>query len=341
MARNALLLFIGLVGPSILSGCAAPGAGPAAPAPGGSRVDPQGQGRLEQRAVDLLIRAADSDIDVVRANAIEALVNVAPDRAADAIRAGIDSPSPLVRFAGCVAALDTREKSAARRLQARLTDTDERVRLAASAASFRLGNRNSARLLLKTLREHQDENLRSDAAFLLGRLEDKGAIQHLKLAARREQSSKALAHIHAALAALGDRDGKDALVRSVVENNPIARLVALQALSERGDEFARDALLARLRQEGDYLQVRLLAARALGRIGNRDGYALASASLAFRGEDENETMRVRSLAALALGAIGDTAALPALQRLAEAEADARTQVAAAYAIVQISQPRFR
>lgn len=339
MTRMAFRAAFALTCLALPAGCTATG-GLGRP-PGPTHVDPQNEGRLEQRAIDLLLRAADSDIDVVRANAIEALVHVAPDRAADAIRSAIDSPSPLVRFAGCVAALDTREKSAARRVQAHLSDPDERVRLAAAAAAYRLGTRNAARILLKTLREHQDENMRSDAAFLLGRLEEKGAIQHLKIAARREQSSKALAHIHAALAALGDRDGKDALIRSVIENNPISRLIALQALGERGDEFARDALRARLREEGDYVQVRLLAARALGRIGTRDGYALALASLAFRGEDENETMRVKSLAALALGSIGDSDALPALEHLAETDTDVRIQVAAAYAIAQISQPRFR
>ena len=102
---------------------------------------------------------------------------------------------------------------------------------------------------------------------------------------------------------------------------------------EVGDRSTRKALEYRLFSKADYLQTRLLAARgASASSAATKSYALALESLRFQNSDANEKMRVRANAALALGAIGDPRALPALETLAETDTDARTQVAASYAI---------
>ena len=83
------------------------------------------------------------------------------------------------------------------------------------------------------------------------------------------------------------------------------------------------------------IETRLLAARGLGELGDKRGYDLAVKSLRHSGKEKVDTMRVRSLAAWALGAIGDRKALPALQKLAGDQSDARMQVAACTAICRI------
>ncbi|MBL8880095.1 MAG: hypothetical protein JNG88_13335, partial [Phycisphaerales bacterium] len=58
---------------------------------------------LERRAFGLLERAAVGEIDVVRCNAIEALVDVRGARAVAVFRTALKSKAAMVRFAGLVA----------------------------------------------------------------------------------------------------------------------------------------------------------------------------------------------------------------------------------------------
>jgi len=312
----------------LLAGCLNPAGGMSA----------REQAQLEHRALDLLFRATQSEQDIVRANAIEALVNVAPQAALGYFRAAVDDQSELVRFNGCIAAGEVRDQAAQEAIRRRLSDPAPRVRLAAAAAACRLGDTNAARTLVSTLNDHPDEFLRADAAFLIGKVGEPAAIARLQWAARREKSTKVLVHIYAALARLEERTAIHRLI-NYAQGDTASRIVALQSMCELNDERASDALLYRLNDARDYLVPRLIAARALGRLGSNAGYKLAAESLHHAAADLNETMSVRVNAALALGAIGDRRALPLLKSLAEAENDPRTQVAACYAICQITARR--
>lgn len=293
------------------------------------------QRELWGRARDLLIRAIQSDDEFVRANAIEALVDVAPEDGRAYFYTSLDAASPLVRFAACIAIGEIADPASLAAVRPALEDPHPRVRLAAAFAAYRCGEPRHARTLVDALNDHPDESMRADAAFLVGKLGETKAVKRLRFAAQREKSSKVLMHIYAAAAALGDSGARDELLRGALGAEPTARLLALQGLVEAADARSEEALLIRVREEGDYLTTRLVAARALGGIGNTYGYDLALRSLKGNEQSEVDTMRVRSAAALALGAIGDPRALPALRRLAERENDPRTQVAACYAICRI------
>ncbi|MFQ5805512.1 MAG: HEAT repeat domain-containing protein [Phycisphaerae bacterium] len=298
------------------------------------QLTPQQQAQLEHRAMALLVRAAQSDLNVARANAIEALVDVAPDENLPVFRAAVTSESTLVRYAGCVALGEVRDSASLRAFRRLLEDPDARIRLAAAFAACRCGETNPRRVLVQTLNDHPDEKLRADAAYLIGKLGEPQAAKRLRLARGREKSNHVLLHILTALAMLGDEDARDALIY-YTQSDTNSRLVALQALVELAPPRARTALLRLLNEESYYLQARLIAARALGKLGVDAGYDLAIKTLIRTADDENETMQIRVNAALALGAIGRPRALPALRRLAETEDDPRTQVATCYAICQI------
>jgi HEAT repeat protein len=324
-ARLGTLLALGLAA----VGCANPGA----------RMDRAAVDRLERRSLDLLLRAAESNLDVVAAHAMEALVDVAPREGQPASRAGLRSESPLVRFAACVATGRTRDGASLAAVNAlRRTDADPRVRLGASYAAARLGESAAGRLLVDTLNDHPGDLMRADAAYLVGRLDEVRAVPWLERAARLEKSHRALVHIYAALAMLGKETAIDSLAAlSRLDNE--SRVVAVQSLAELRHPRAREALLYRLKAEPEFLETRLIAARGLGALGSREGYDLAKQHLFDTyndSDDAHRTHRIRALGALALGAVGDPAALPLLQRLAETETDERTQVAACYAIVQIT-----
>lgn len=308
-------------------GAARPGAGPAG---GGGGAQPE----LARRAMDLLERAAESELDVVRCNAIEALVQVAPQRGQPYFRAALKANEGMVRFAGCIAVGDVKDTAAREGVQRCLQDNEMRVRLGAAYAAYRLGDAGAAQLLVNMLSDSPDENLRSDAAYLIGRLKEQRAIKRLETAVK-DKSNKVSIHALIALAMLGQREAVDRLI-DYAQGDTVSRVLALQGLCELADERARDALLYRMSENEDYLEVRLVAARGLGRLKSNAGYALAMQNTSYSAQDATDQMRIRSLAALALGSIGDARALPALRKLAESQDDARVQVAAAFAICQIS-----
>ncbi|MBW7905594.1 MAG: HEAT repeat domain-containing protein [Phycisphaerae bacterium] len=295
--------------------------------------------QLSVRALDLLLRAARSDIDIVRCNAMEALVELAPRPALAEFRAAAQAQEPPVRFAAFVALGKVRDAGAAALIDLGLRDPEPRVRLAAAFAAARLGGQNAAGVLVSALNEDRNVYHRADAAFLLGELGEPKAIPWLERAARLEDSHRVKVHIYAALAALGDRSAVGALL-AFLRVDTESRLIALQSLARLGHPDARDTLLYELMDANEFLESRLIAARGLGVLGSRAGYALAAGNVhaTFKDQqDVNRTFRIRSLSALALGDIGDGEALPLLHWLAANDTDERTQVAAAYAICKITR----
>jgi HEAT repeat protein len=188
------------------------------------------------------------------------------------------------------------------------------------------------------MNESRDIFMRCNAAFLIGELGEKKAIPWLSRAARLDESYRVRVHVYAAMARLGDKDALDGLL-ACLRIDTESRLIALQSLVRIGNAAAQDALMYELSNPVEFLETRLIAARALGVLGSSAGYALASenARASFKdNQDPNRTFRIRSLAALALGDIGDPQALPLLYELAARETDERVQVAAAYAICKLS-----
>lgn len=334
-----------------VAGCAAPGAGPPSraappkphvnPAAFGEPLSPLELGRLRQRALDFIARAARSEIDIVACNALEALVDLDPDGGGQHYRAALGSESALVRWAGCLSVGDTCDRDALDRVERCLRDPDPRVRLGAAYAAYRCGDKSHGWTLVETLRTGKDVNLRRDAALLIGRLRESGAQRVLRAIADDRTSDALLAvHVIAALALLGDARAVEELCQ-FAQGSPPVRAVALQAMVELASPATRDALRYRLQlpEPDEYLEHRLIAARALGRLGDKQGFDLAMASLlnppAAPSDDPSATMRVLTTAALALGDIGDVRAVNPLRELAGNAGDPRVQVAACAAICRL------
>lgn len=316
----------------LLAGCQAPGTQTAA-ASGGGMSAPQ-RVPLKRRARDLLERAARGGDGVARANAIEALAKLAPEDSLSIFREAVASNNLVVRYAGCLALGDARDTSSLTVLRSLRNSREDRLRMAAAYATYRCGDAGAAEILVDILNSHPNEQLRADAAFLIGKLGEPRAAQRLKLAQRREKSHLVLLHIVAALAMLGDGDSVDALIY-YTQSDMTSRLIALQTLADLAPARARGALRRVLGDKELYLQARLIAARGLGELHDASGYQLALDSLSHKAKEPPETMQIRVNAALALGAIGKSGVLRGLERLAETETNQQTQVAACYAICRI------
>ncbi|MBK8914536.1 MAG: HEAT repeat domain-containing protein [Phycisphaerales bacterium] len=308
-------------------GCAG-GTGSATPLP------PPDAAALRTRALDLLLRAATTGAAETRCNAMEALARVAPRAGAEAIRQNLRHDAAIVRYAACVAIGDARITAALDDVLRLLRDREPRVVLGAAFAAYRCGEARQAEVLVKTLAQGTDEGLRADAALLIGRLGEKSAVRRLRFTVSTDRSTRVIITAYGALAALGESDAVDRLIE-YAQGAAETRVLALLALADNPAERARDTLLYRMRQRGEYIQARLLAARALGRLGSKEGLNLAMQAATQTGRDEIETYYIRSLAAHALGAIGDPRALGTLRNLA-AIPDDGVQVAACYAILLIA-----
>lgn len=335
--RLAIAAALGLLG---LGGCATPAGQTAAP-----RMSRPEQVVLHNRALELLLRAAESDLDIVTCNALEALVEVAPREGLPAFQRAVLAESPVVRFAGFIALGTVRDCDSWDAMRAGLADPNTPVRLAAAFAAYRCGREGAARVLTQALANGPDEAMRAEAATLIGRLGEPRARKWLQAALQmpgNAKSNRVALALYGALARLGD---EDAIRRLVLysRGNTAERVESLLILTTLDlHEVREDLLFALAGPEEEYLEARLLAARGLGRLGFKDGYDLAARMLTYTDPNTNptpdnpsRTFAVRSLAIHALAEIRDRRALPALAEVAADQSDPRLQVAASYAICRI------
>jgi HEAT repeat protein len=308
-------------------------------------MPPAEQRELRARALNLLVTAAESELDDISCNAIEALARVAPREGLPSFRKAAKSDSWLVRYAGFAALGEARDAESVPRLRASVQDANPRVRLAVAFALCRCGQTAYAKTLVRTLTDVEDERLRADAATFIGKLEEPQAVKALRAALRypaNEKSKRVTIYINAALAALGDK----AALRDLINDShggTEPRLIALLALADLGNSEARDTLRYRLGPIEQYPEARLIAARGLARLGSNEGFEYAMQMLSFvdtrpnpTEDDPDRTYPVRSMAIHALAEMRDARALPALRTIA-AGSNAALQVAAAYAICRITE----
>jgi HEAT repeat protein len=173
---------------------------------------------------------------------------------------------------------------------------------------------------------------------VLGELGESGAIPLLRRAIYDEDVTLQAVE---AMAKLGDDRAYQQLTIFTHDFRGDRRIIALNALGALRDPKGLKAIELQF-TEASMIEVRLAAARALGRFGRKDGLRIALQQLDFKSPSSregdpaaNQVMRIRSMAALALGSIGDPAALPKLRARLDAQDDPRVQVAAAKAILEI------
>lgn len=315
-------------------GCVAP-----APTDGGL-----GLIETRQRAVEYLRRAIEYKPNpVIRAAAIEGFQISGCEDGLPWIRSALLDEHAGARFAACVALGMARDETARSALSDRVEDQDPSVRVAAMFALHRLGDTTHTGRISGYLLKHPDDRVRRNAAFVLGRFEEEGAIKMLARAMKDKDVGTQNMALEG-MARLGNRQAKEQLVFTANSGVGSEEVFAIGALSVLEDPRYEDMFRSKtLDEEALHLETRLAAARALAMQGHDDGYGLALRSLRFNrptvhdspDTPEGQILRVRQLAAAALGAMEKTSALPELVRMMESNGDARLQVSAATAVLQI------
>jgi HEAT repeat protein len=307
------------------------------------QLAPHEMSDFRAEALALLLSEAHGDDPSRRMNAIEALSEIDSPKARRVIEANIDNGYAGVSFAALMAVGQMRDTTALEQARLRSEDTDPNVRIAALFALHRLGDQRRTSELSQYLLSHKDPRVRANAAVAIGRMEQPQSIKLLRTALRREKKDAVTMQILESLAMLGDAHGVERLKLYGYSAVPDQSALALMCLANAKNSEADDLFRFRL-SVADHPEIKLQAARGLGRLGYQDGYDLASRHLYFnspknRGPSdppELQISRVRQLAALALEDIRDPQALAPLKETFYAEnQDAATRLAIARAAVKL------
>ena len=285
---------------------------PPAPVPKASArpLDPA----LRQSAEAEIASAFNAADPVLRANALEAGQRVNSAAAAERTGRGLTDGNPVVRFAAAMAAGASGDRRNYARLLELAKDPAPTVRVGALYALHKLGDHRQSHDFEKLIQD-RDARVRANTVMALGLLGEPSAMKLL----------------------------------SVTETDPIpaVRLQTTEAMYRLGSEVAADRLMVCLlalaqgrsptdkvykilqgNLTGDYVEVTLAAARAMGIIGSDEGMGVALAAV------PSKAPRQRAMAALALGAIGRADAQPQLAKLLK-DADPNVRLAAATAVLQL------
>lgn len=330
LARWLGMVMAGLMAPALFSACG----GPTGAAPMSLRSD------LESASLQTLTAALTDANPVVQVRAIEAMQQVAPQRAMATIHELLFSKIAPVRFAALMAVGALKHAGSRQRVASLLTDPDAHVQVAALFALHRLGDTSRSGQLASMLRTHANPAVRANAALAFGRLGDPRAVQPLQQALRDKDESVQLQAMES-LVLLGDKKAVGRLGFIAMSSTGQKMVFALLALRSSRRAEARDVFMEKFLNDR-YDEVRLAAAAGLGRCGDARGLPFAIERLqrfSPRSSDVDppavQAARVKTLAALAIGECGKTSALPALEQALKSETDLSVRVAVARAALAI------
>lgn len=273
---------------------------------------------IERQAVRFLLTESDDPSPLHRMHAIEALQDGAPVSGRARIRAALRDPVPPVRFAALMASGTLRDRESIEAFRVAAEDNDRSVRVGGLFALHRVGDTRRTGEMASLLLRDPDPQVRGNTALAIGKL---GEPKSIKLLTQGLKDTNELVRLQVmqSMVMLGDAKAtRDLLFYGHSGVGP-KMVEALMTLGTARASIAAELFEYRLK-EGPYDEVRLAAARGLGRLGRDDGLPLASRMLAFKSDGsgpkadppEQQEARIRTLAAAALEAIGDRGSLGAL-----------------------------
>lgn len=279
---------------------------------------------LQTRAAREIELAAQSGEPALRAQAMEAIALGLGERGSDRVIAAIDDPSARVRFAACLAAGQLELRSAHAALLKRADDANPHVRVAALYGLHRVGDRRRSQEIVGYT-QHIDERVRAGAAMVLGLLGEGSAVKVLR-PMQSDVSPQVRLQTAESLWRLGQEDAFETLAQFAESAFVDDQMFAILAMAGPKQPSAYGQIEAKLSTE--YVEINLVAARAIGILGWDRGYIVAQQAA------ESRDLRQRIMAAMALGAIGRSDSQTTLGKLLN-DPSPMVRLAAATGLLQV------
>lgn len=336
----------------VSAGASSPNTSPTGRVPAATSVDPNDPAavaRVREQALQLLVSAVRQGQPEERVNALEGLMAV-PSRLTPLLRDALVDASPAVRItaATLIGRLRLTEfRDAVRPLLADASESTAAREMVVASAVYALARLNvpvDLSPLGRLVKESADARVRAQAAVYLGMLGNPSAIPVLRDAARTPMPRAEAAtvrlmqlQIAQALVMLGDADAIHELRAALYpssESDLEAAALSAQILGELQDRNSTNQLIIltawNQRETGRLpAEVRLAAATALAKIGNRRGSFIADEYVA------SPDSRVRAQAAMLYGETRQQANLARLAAMMS-DPDRRVQIAAASGLLKIT-----
>jgi len=211
-----------------------------------------------------------------------------------------------VRFLAAMAIGDLDYQPAKKDIAKLLNDDDKNVQMAAAYAAEKLRILNNSIEQFSVAIKSDDQTVRANAAFLLGKLGNKEALKMLHWA-RNDDGSDDKTRFQAtqSIARLGDENIYPKLWTMLLSTYNDVRVMGIEAMGALGNDEARNALVTMLGDE--MLEVRLAAAEQLGMLGETTGELevldVYQKNL-FSGMDQLQQERAKARIAMAIAQIG-------------------------------------
>jgi len=293
----------------------------------------------EAEAFQIIQNSLSDTNPLAKVNAIEVIATTGQVKFMPQVQRLLQDEFTPVRFAAALAVGDLKyspaKNSISRLLDKKnIKDEDVNVIIAASYAMGRLGATEYFEVIRKALNSN-DQTVKSNAAFLLGKTGDKSSLDLLKSAQEdKNTSDKVRFQILEARARLGDEEVLQKLWAIVYSAFADDRILGIRAIGLLGTSKARDILVTKL--DDNVLEVRLTTAQQLGkfndRIGETEVLDVFDKNLTI-GLDKEASERANVLTALAIGQICSPALEKNLPQLLKNESKF-VRIAAAKAVFQ-------
>ncbi len=294
----------------------------------------RGSSELEIQAAKIILQGLSSSYPQVRTNAIEIAAGTGKQQFMPEIQRLTKDGIVPVRFTAAVAIGESKYSPARNDVAQLLKDDDENVRLAADYALAMLGGSKSYIEQIRNTMSSNDQQVRANAAFLLGKIGDRKAIPLLHDAIRDEASDdKVRLNAVEALARLGDETIYQKLWALLISAYADDRIFGIRSMGALGTPAAKDSILTMLKDE--LPEVRLVAAEELGNLGNKAGEKVVIDTLTKGitvAQDQETRARIQTLASLAIAQIRTPALKKFLPELLKSDSQF-AQLAAAKAVL--------
>ena len=271
----------------------------------GVSADNSANNDLKAEATKIILEGLSSRNPQVRVNAIEMAAATNNQQFMAGVQRLTKDELVLIRFAAAVAIGDAKYSAAKNDVSQLLKDRDENVRLAADYAIVMLGGPKSYARQIRAALTGNDQQIRANAAFLLGKIGDKDVLPLLyKLIQDEASDDKVRLNAIEAIARLGDEKIYKKLLATLISAYADDRVFGIRAMGALGTSQAKDSLFTMLKD--DVPEVRLMAAEQLGYLGDSAGEKVVVNALTHdvsAATDQEAKAQIQTLAAMAIGQI--------------------------------------